>query len=109
MVAPDAAWEQQTRCSGERPMQGGRVRDVDHCPACHGEDTRRYSTKSWLLAGVSILIVGLMFFWVIVPPIGPAFIVGGLGLMLASPFLPDVRRCPNCRKTSVASRQVSGR
>lgn len=68
------------------------------CPHCDATQTQTWGRRSWALTGLALLVGGLLLFWVVLPfPLGPVAIVGGLILLLASPFLPEIRRCQECR------------
>lgn len=68
-------------------------------PACSCDATQEqtWGKRSWFLAGFGTFVAGLLLFWVVLPvPLGPALILGGAVLMLASPVLPTRSRCARC-------------
>lgn len=67
------------------------------CPTCDAAQTQTWTRRSWFMTGLATFIVGLLLFWVVLPPIGPMALVAGAALMIASPWLPTKSRCESCR------------
>lgn len=70
-------WEPCPRCGSNRVEQRG---------GCF------FAILGFALAGVSIWLL-------IIPPIGIAGIVMGLGLMAVSPFMRNMLSCQDCKKS----------
>ncbi|WP_031517607.1 hypothetical protein [Desulfofalx alkaliphila] len=74
-----------------------KVEMWEPCPRCGSKKVNAQGGCFFFLLGFALLGVSI---WLIllVPPVGVAGILLGIGFMFASPFLKNMLQCQDCKK-----------
>ena len=67
------------------------------CPRCGSSNVQSFGKGFFFILG--FCLAGISIWLLIIPPVGVAGIILGLGLMVISPFAKPVLQCKDCKKS----------